>query len=81
MNNPSSVLADFPKSYPFFVGIDSDGCAFDTMELKHKQCFIPEFIRHFELEAVADEARAVAEFVSGPRKNCPGRRPTTSSSL
>jgi phosphoglycolate phosphatase-like HAD superfamily hydrolase len=64
MNNPSSVLADFPKSHPFFVGIDSDGCAFDTMELKHKQCFIPEFIQHFELQAVAEEARAVAEFVN-----------------
>ena len=26
------------------VGIDSDGCAFDTMEVKHKECFIPNTI-------------------------------------
>ena len=29
----------------FLVGIDSDGCAFDTMEIKHKECFIPNIIK------------------------------------
>ncbi len=28
----------------FFIGIDSDGCAFDTMEIKHKECFCPQTI-------------------------------------
>ncbi len=31
----------------FFVGIDSDGCVFDTMEVKHKECFIPNMIRYY----------------------------------
>jgi hypothetical protein len=39
----SPLLANFTTRQPFFVGIDSDGCAFDTMEIKHKQGFIPAF--------------------------------------
>ena len=35
------VLIDFKPRHSFFVGIDSDGCAFDAMELKHKECFTP----------------------------------------
>ena len=34
-------LADLKPHGGFFVGIDSDGCAFDTMEIKHKECFCP----------------------------------------
>ena len=48
----------------FLVGIDSDGCAFDTMELKHKECFIPNTIRHYRLQAVSKYAREAAEFVN-----------------
>lgn len=48
----------------FFVGIDSDGCAFDTMEVKHKECFIPAFINHFGLAAASRITREVAEFVN-----------------
>ncbi|MEX0586060.1 MAG: HAD hydrolase-like protein [Pirellulales bacterium] len=52
-----------PK-YPFLVGIDSDGCAFDTMELKHKECFIPPLIKHYALQGVSRFAREAAEFVN-----------------
>jgi phosphoglycolate phosphatase-like HAD superfamily hydrolase len=48
----------------FLVGIDSDGCAFDTMELKHKECFIPNTIKHYKLQAVSKYAREAAEFVN-----------------
>lgn len=48
----------------FFVGIDSDGCAFDTMELKHKECFIPNIIKHYGLQGVSKYARETAEFVN-----------------
>jgi len=48
----------------FLVGIDSDGCVFDTMELKHKECFIPNIINHWELQAVSKYAREAAEFVN-----------------
>lgn len=47
-----------------FVGIDSDGCALDSMELKHRQCFGPAFIECFELQPVADAAREVWYFVN-----------------
>ena len=52
-----------PKN-KFLVGIDSDGCAFDTMELKHKECFIPPFIKHYQLQGVSKYAREAAEFVN-----------------
>ena len=48
----------------FLVGIDSDGCVFDTMELKHKECFIPNTINHYELQGVSKYAREAAEFVN-----------------
>lgn len=59
-----ATLQAFPRRHRFFVGIDSDGCAFDTMEVKHKECFIPNFIKHFGLEAVSRLAREAAEFVN-----------------
>ncbi len=34
-------MFDITPKHDFLVGIDSDGCAFDTMEVKHKECFIP----------------------------------------
>jgi phosphoglycolate phosphatase-like HAD superfamily hydrolase len=49
---------------PFFVGVDSDGCVFDTMEVKHKECFIPNIIQHYGLAAVSRMAREVAEFLN-----------------
>jgi phosphoglycolate phosphatase-like HAD superfamily hydrolase len=57
-------LDTFTRQREFLVGIDSDGCAFDTMEVKHKECFIPNTIRHFGLQAVSKYAREAAEFVN-----------------
>ncbi len=48
----------------FLVGIDSDGCAFDTMELKHKECFIPNTIKYYDLQGVSKYTREAAEFVN-----------------
>ena len=52
------------KTKDFFVGIDSDGCAFDTMEIKHKECFIPNIINSWELQGVSRFAREAGEFVN-----------------
>ncbi|GAC1475465.1 MAG: HAD family hydrolase [Isosphaeraceae bacterium] len=57
-------LRDFRKTREFFIGIDSDGCAFDTMEVKHKECFIPNIVRFYGLAAISKYAREVAEFVN-----------------
>ena len=61
---PAGAPPRFRKTHDFFVGIDSDGCAFDTMEVKHKECFIPNIVRHFGLAAVSKYAREAAEFVN-----------------
>jgi phosphoglycolate phosphatase-like HAD superfamily hydrolase len=57
-------LDRFARRFDFLVGIDSDGCAFDTMEIKHKECFIPAFIKHMGLQPVSKYAREACEFVN-----------------
>ena len=64
MSDPAQVLRDFKPSKEFFIGIDSDGCIFDSMEIKHKECFAPMFIKHFHLQPVSKYAREVWEFVN-----------------
>ena len=64
MIDPAQVLRDFKPSKQFFIGIDSDGCVFDSMEIKHKECFTPMFIKHFNLQAVSKYGREVWEFVN-----------------
>ena len=59
--DPAQILRDFRPSKDFFIGIDSDGCVFDSMEIKHKECFAPMFIKHFGLQAVSKYAREVWE--------------------
>jgi phosphoglycolate phosphatase-like HAD superfamily hydrolase len=58
------ILKDLKPAREFFIGIDSDGCVFDTMELKHKECFAPMFIKHFRLQTVSKYAREVWDFVN-----------------
>ncbi len=62
--NPVEQLKALPKKHDFFIGIDSDGCVFDTMEVKQKECFCPNFIRHFGFQAASKYAREVWEFVN-----------------
>lgn len=57
-------LRSLPKKHEFFVGVDSDGCVFDTMETKQKECFCPAYIKHFGLQAASRYAREVWEFVN-----------------
>jgi phosphoglycolate phosphatase-like HAD superfamily hydrolase len=57
-------LAELTPTAPFFVGIDSDGCAFDTMEIKHKECFCPNTVKYWDLQAVSKYAREAVEFVN-----------------
>lgn len=57
-------LDGFSKQHDFLVGIDSDGCAFDSMEIKHKECFIPNFIKHMGLQPISKFAREACEFTN-----------------
>lgn len=58
------VLADFRPEHDFFVGIDSDGCAMDAMDIKHQECFTPAYIKHWDLQPISTLARQTALFVN-----------------
>lgn len=64
MSDPQKVLKNLKPTREFFIGVDSDGCAFDTMEIKQKECFCPAFIKVFGLQAVSKYARGTWEFVN-----------------
>jgi phosphoglycolate phosphatase-like HAD superfamily hydrolase len=55
-------LKDFQPRHEFFVGLDSDGCAFNTMGLKQRECFCPWMIGCFGLQPVAEAARECKVF-------------------
>jgi len=57
-------LKTLPRQNDFFIGFDSDGCVFDTMEIKHKECFCPAVIKHMGCQPVSKAAREVWEFVN-----------------
>ena len=60
--DPAQPLKDFEPKHDFFVGIDSDGCAFDTMGIKQRECFCPWLIGYFGLQPVAQAARECKDF-------------------
>lgn len=64
MSEPVAQLKARQPQREFLIAIDSDGCAFDTMEIKHKECFIPNIIKHWNLQPVSKYARAAGEFVN-----------------
>ena len=64
MSDPQAELINLKPHHKFLVAIDSDGCAFDSMEIKHKECFIPNFIKYFDLQPVSKYAREAAEFAN-----------------
>ncbi len=35
----SNIFEQYEKKNEFLVCVDSDGCAMDTMEIKHRKCF------------------------------------------
>jgi len=65
-------LKAMPKTRDFFIGIDSDGCAFDTMEVKHKFCFVVAVMQAYGLAALARILRDVWDFVNlnGQTRGC-----------
>lgn len=47
----SAELKNFQKRKPFLVCVDSDGCAMDTMDVKHIECFGPCMVEEWNLDA------------------------------
>jgi len=64
MTDPKQILIDLKPLKKFFIGIDSDGCVFDTMEIKQKKCFFPNFIKFFNLGEISEYAKETWEFVN-----------------
>ncbi len=60
----AQVLVDFVPTKKFFVGIDSDGCAMDAMDIKHQECFTPAYIKAWDLQPISTLARQTALFVN-----------------
>jgi phosphoglycolate phosphatase-like HAD superfamily hydrolase len=58
------ALRNLIPRHDFFIGIDSDGCIFDTMEVKQKEFFIPNAIKYFDLYEISDELIETWEFVN-----------------
>src|SRR5674476_1513686 len=57
-------LRNLKPEKEFFIGIDSDGCVFDTMEVKQKEFFIPNALKYFDLFAISKIVRETWEFVN-----------------
>ncbi|MCZ6677361.1 MAG: HAD hydrolase-like protein [Candidatus Poribacteria bacterium] len=57
-------LKNFQPKHEYFVGIDSDGCAFNTMEVKHNDCFSVNLIKHFGLPAISRQVHQAWDFVN-----------------
>lgn len=55
-------LDGFRPERESLICIDSDGCAFDTMGIKQRECFCPWMIAYFHLQPVARAARECKEF-------------------
>ena len=47
-------LTNFVKTKDYLVCVDSDGCAMDTMDIKHFNCFGPCMVKEWGLEAWAE---------------------------
>ena len=45
----STNLADYKKKKDYLICVDSDGCAMDTMDIKHMKCFGPCMVEEWQL--------------------------------
>ncbi|MEW6943146.1 hypothetical protein V3M81_06805 [Trueperella pyogenes] len=62
--NLAQPLIEHRPTKDFFVGIDSDGCAIDAMDIKHYECFTPCYIKYFDLQPISSLVRETAIFVN-----------------
>ena len=49
------TIADYVKKRDYLVCVDSDGCAMDTMNIKHFRCFGPCMVDEWNLDEWRDE--------------------------
>jgi len=59
-----TILEKMKPSHEFLIGIDSDGCVFDSMEVKQKEFFIPNALKYFDLFEISKILQETWEFVN-----------------
>lgn len=59
-----ATLKNLHPAHDYFIGIDSDGCVFDSMEVKQKEFFIPNALKFFKLFPISRLVRETWEFVN-----------------
>jgi len=47
-----TTIAEFTKTKDLLVCVDSDGCAMDTMDVKHEKCFGPKIVEVWGLQEI-----------------------------
>ena len=57
-------LSDFKQRKNFLICVDSDGCAMDTMNIKHKNCFGPKFVDVYGLSAYREQVQNLWEDIN-----------------
>jgi phosphoglycolate phosphatase-like HAD superfamily hydrolase len=62
--DPQEKLRAHKPTREFFVGIDSDGCCFNSMEVKHNDSFSVNLIKYFGLQALSRQAHQAWDFVN-----------------
>lgn len=70
-------LIELKPEHEYFIGIDSDGCVFDSMEIKQKEFFIPNALKYFNLYPISDTLRETWEFINLYSINRGGNRFTS----
>lgn len=53
----------------FFIGIDSDGTAFDSMTIKHTDSFIPAMLKVWDLKGVEKRTAEIEQYINLYSKN------------
>ena len=62
--NTREELAGFKPRHEFFIGIDSDGTAFDSMNIKHLKAFIPAALKIWDFGNAAGEFGKIMEYIN-----------------
>jgi len=53
------TISEFKKQKKFLVCVDSDGCAMDTMDVKHLKCFGPKAIEIWGLQEIQEKFQEI----------------------
>ena len=64
MQHTTFTLENLPQNHATLIGIDSDGCVFDTMAVKQRQFFFPLIVKFWHLEPITEAVYACAQFVN-----------------